>query len=167
MSDQVEQVADRIMESIGPPEGQADVETKKLEKPKTLEERKREEVEKLKAPDVPEQVKRTQGIIAAIHQRLELRARFVADKLRRSVEIEAELRQAAKDRDARLDAVEAAARERLAAIAGAFDDLGHERAGELNVRDLEITKLDTSLAQLRKQLDAELGKLDPDRKVTA
>lgn len=168
MSDRVEQVADLLMNTIEHPMAaapgevlktvaQADVETKKLEKPK-------KEPEK---PMLPEQVLRSQKLIEAIHQRRELRATLVAVKLRRSVEIENELRQAAKDRDARLEAVEAKAREDLAAIAGAFEDLGQERAGELNVRDLEISKLDTSLEQLRKQLDAELGKLDPDRKVTA
>jgi SMC interacting uncharacterized protein involved in chromosome segregation len=108
------------------------------------------------------QVKNTQKLLEMIELRKHVRIRLVADKNRRGVEIEGEMRQAAKDRDARLDAVEAKARDQLAAISEAFQDLERERASELNIRDLEIAKLDKSLEQLRKQLNAELAKVDED-----
>jgi hypothetical protein len=108
------------------------------------------------------QVKNTQKLLEMIELRKHVRIRLVADKNRRGVEIQSEMRQAAKDRDARLDAVEAKAREQLAAISEAFQDLERERASELNIRDLEIAKLDKSLEQLRKQLQAELAKVDED-----
>ncbi len=119
------------------------------------------------APPKPEYepsdtVKGAQRTLESIEKRKRIRALMIAEKLRRGVEIEGELRQAAKDRDARLEAVEAKARQELAAISEAFQDLAGQRAIELNVRENEIAKLDSSLVQLRKQLDAELGKLDPD-----
>lgn len=107
-------------------------------------------------------VKGAQRTLESIEKRKRIRALMIAERLRRGVEIEGELRQAAKDRDARLEAVEAKARQELAAISEAFQDLSGQRAIELNVRENEIAKLESSLVQLRKQLDAELGKLDPD-----
>lgn len=160
----IEDLRAAVLKSEAKAPAQAEVETKKLEKPKSLEERKQEEVQKLKAPELPEQVKRINGIVASIHGRRELRAFLIADKNRRGVEVENELRQAAKDRSARLEAVEAKAREDMAAIAGAFDVLTTERAGEFAARDLQISKVDITLEQLRKQLDVELGKLDPERR---
>lgn len=106
-----------------------------------------------------DQVKQTQKLLEQIEQRKQERARVLADKLRRGVEIEGELRQASKDRDARQVAVKAKAREQLEAIEAAYQDLEHERASELNLRDLEISKLDRSLEQLGKQLQAELAKV--------
>jgi hypothetical protein len=108
------------------------------------------------------QVKQTQKLLEMIELRKRVRARWVAEKNSRALQIETELRQAMKDRDARLEAVEAKAREDLAAISAAFESLGQERAAELNLRDLEITKVDKSLDQLRKQLQAELAKVDED-----
>jgi hypothetical protein len=108
--------------------------------------------------DPSEAVKRAQKVIETIARRKVERARLVADKLRRGVEVENELRQAMKDRDARLEAVEAKAREQLAAIAEAFGDLDQERRVELTLRDEEVSKLDRTLEQLGKQLQAEIAK---------
>jgi hypothetical protein len=109
-----------------------------------------------------EEVKRTQKILEQIDLRKRVRSRLVAEKNSRAVEIEGELRQAMKDRDARLEAVEAKAREQLAAIAAAFDDLGRERRLELAGRESEIVKLDMALEQLSKQLAAEISKVTGD-----
>lgn len=105
-----------------------------------------------------EAVKRAQRVIETIAKRKVERARLVAAKLSRGVEIQGEMRQAVKDRDARLEAVEARAREQLAAISAAFEDLDQERRVELTLRDEEIEKLDRTLEQLGKQLQAELAK---------
>ena len=129
-------------------------------------------------PDLPEPVKRTQKLIEALHEGHELRKRQVAAKLRRGVEIENELRQAQKDRDERLfgarkiheeEVIEAGKLRdfRCNVIESAFDALTEQRSQELAARGDEISKLDKTLEQLRKQLDAEIRKLDPERKVPA
>ncbi len=127
-------------------------------------------------PPLSEAVKRTQRLIEQIELGNQDRARLTADKLRRGVEIEGELRQAKKDLEERLKAVlrihseeviqaDVLRNARYDILEGAFEDLGSQRAGELSARGLELSKLDTRLEQLRKQLDAELGKMGA--KVTA
>jgi len=156
----IEELREAVLKMESKAPVKADEETKKIEAPAKA---KKEEP---LPPDLPEDVKRPQKLIEAIHMRREMRARFVAEKLRRGVEIENELRQAEKDRNARLDAVEAHAKAQLDAIAAAYQDLGRERKAELDARDTQIEKVDLSLEQLCKQLDAELAKLT-GRKVSA
>lgn len=109
-----------------------------------------------------EDVKRIQKLIEAIDQRKQERARLISDKLRRGVEIEREGRedlQLLRDKTA---ACEEECRKSLAALRADYDERVGARAGELNARQQAIEDLDTSLAQLRKQLEVELGKVDPE-----
>ena len=157
-----------VMARLPGPEVKADDETKKIEaKPA-------EEV----GPALPEPVKRTQKLIEALHEGHELRKRLIAAKLRRGVEIDNEIQQATRDRTERLTVVEKIHEtevfdagklrdRRRAVIEGAHDDLVETRMEELAARGKEVDRLELRLEQLRKQLDAELGKLDPDRKVKA
>lgn len=132
----------------------------------------------VKGYEPSEGLKRTQKILESIElRRLELK-RAVADKLRRGVEIDNEIRQATKDRSERIMVVEKIHETevidagklrdfRRNVIESAHDDLVEQRMTELAGRGDEISKLEHSLGQLRKQFDAEMGKLDPDRKVPA
>jgi hypothetical protein len=165
----LERVASKVMaekvpeKTVPPTPVSPDEETKRIEAPAPKEP---EEVK----PDLPEQVKRTQKLIEAIHAGRELRGSLVAAKLRRGVEVENELRLAEKDRDERLFGARRVHEEeviqagklrdfRVNVIESAFDVLTEQRQTELAGRGEEIAKLDKRLEQLCKQLDTELAKM--------
>jgi len=116
-------------------------------------------------PEPSEQVKRVNGIVASIHQRREERARLVADKLRRGVEIERADREAQKGVEEFVKQIEEEAARKIQQVRDVHALGVNQRRMEFEERGSQISKLDKSLEQLRKQLDVELGKLDPDRKV--
>lgn len=172
MNEQVERVADVIMNKICRSD-QAETQAPAVTPPPPKEQKAPEP----EGPKLSEQVLRTQKLVQAIDQRIQDRARLVSQKLRRGVEIENELRQAEKDRDSRLEAVEQVYQAEITeaehlrgarrdVLKSAFQDLAREREREIMGRQAEINHLDLSLEQIRKQLDAELLKLDPGRKVS-
>jgi hypothetical protein len=105
-----------------------------------------------------EQVKRTQKILESIEQRKRERAFLISEKLRRGVEIERKNREA---EDTLRDTVAKLRQEvEITALRDRFAALLVEGNRDLNGRQAEIEKLDVSLAQLRKQLQVELAKVD-------
>ncbi len=157
MSNVVGKVANEVMAAIEPraakpQEVSADEETKKLEAP---------------SYEPSEGARRTQKLIEAIEQRRQEKARLVSEKLRRNVEVERANREGAEILDGEINKLEAELQLRMDELKATYRDGVVQRGRELVVRQQQIDKLDVSLDQLRKQLDAELGKLDPERKVSA
>lgn len=119
----------------------------------------------LKAPrEISAGAKLTQKIIESMDLRRQERARLVAALKSREVEVEREDLDARK----RLAAVLAELRDEYdRRIHNAQDDCTggvQVRRADLEAKRRHIDQVDHALAQLRKQLDAELSKLDPERK---
>lgn len=116
------------------------------------------------AVEISEGARRTQKIIESMDLRRQERARLVAALKSREVEVANEDRAAFKRLDDAVAALNEEYQRRLSTLHADHDGSVDARAYDLRVHQQQIEKLDTSLAQLRKQLDAELGKLDPERK---
>lgn len=109
-----------------------------------------------------DQVKGAQRILELIEQRKLERVRLVAEKLSRGLEFD---RQGAEDLGGLKQTIAAFQDECAKKIEEAQAQYGtrkSQREWEITARQNEIDKLDLALVNLRKQLDAELGKLDPD-----
>lgn len=121
------------------------------------------------APEAPsytpsEGAKRTQKLIEQIEQRRQEKAKLVAQKKSREVEVQREDAQSLKRRDDTIDQITAECGMRINEQNNHHQRGVEGRAADLDHRAWQISKIDASLEQLRKQLDAELGKLDPERK---
>jgi len=158
----VEELRDAVLTMEANAQASAKDETKKLEVVP-----KNKEVERLKAPEVPDQVKRVSGIAAAIHARREERARLTSDVKRLEVANERLDREGREQLDAHIASLRGEFEACVARLNSQYRMDKDLRQGQIVGRQQVIAKIDLSLEQLRKQLDAELGKLDPDRKVTA
>lgn len=120
----------------------------------------------LKAPYEPtEGARRVQKIIESMDLRRQERIRLVAQLNSREVEVERENREAQKHANDSYVALAEEYQRREATIKADFENGMSARKVDLDFKRSNIAKLDTTLANFRKQLDAELLKLDPERGV--
>lgn len=126
-----------------------------------LEAKQRPPLKASAASEISEGARRTQKIIESMDLRRQERARLVAALKSREVEVENEDRASEKRMGNHLAALKEEYERRVEMEMRDCAGSTGARHGDLSARKGQIEKLDASLAQLRKQLDAELGKLDP------
>jgi len=115
------------------------------------------------APDLTAGAKLTQKIIESMDLRRQDRTRQIAALKSREVEVERENREAAKHANDSLLTLAEEYQRREATIKADLEHGTQARQADLRFKAAQIEKLDATLANFRKQLDAELLKLDPER----
>lgn len=108
-----------------------------------------------------EDVKRTQRILEQIEERRLERARLTAENLRRQVEIDRDDREAQEVLRKTVVDLEEELRRKISELKVDYARKVAESNAEMNARRAVIDRLDTSLDQLSKQLQAEIAKVDP------
>jgi vancomycin resistance protein YoaR len=107
--------------------------------------------------------KLVQKIIESMDLRNQERARLVAALKSKEVEVERENVQANKHFDEAYADLEEEIKRRANILNADFQNARAARQADLHARQQQIEHIDRSLGQLRTQLNAELGKLDPER----
>lgn len=115
-------------------------------------------------PELSEGARLTVKIVEAMDIRRQERARLVAEMKSREVEVENQNREAKAHREASIKQLDEEYDRRRAVLESDYTAGLRVRANDLSIRKAIIEKIDVALANFRKQLDAELGKLDPQRK---
>lgn len=114
--------------------------------------------------EISEGAKRVQKIIEAMDLRRQERARQIGLFNSRQVEVDRENREAKKRADDAVIALNEEWARRISTVKADFDNGVQARLADLRARESQIAHIDQALANFRTQLNAELGKLDPEAK---
>lgn len=118
----------------------------------------------LKAPsELTEGAKRIQKIVESMDLRQQERARLVGSLNSRMVEVERMDTESWSNLSAESARLRAETDEKIRNLESRARMERDLRQGDLTTRVAAIDKIDLAMANFRKQLDAELGKLDPQR----